>query len=245
MKDYRVTVKVRNNRILKAIERVGGVPGGKWATANGICYQTLNNFINMTDSPINSSGGLRTFAIKLCDILNATPDDLWSSEQLYPLEKNFSEMEMSYGEVVALLPSAEQTYLLDESGVEQRQARAALDKVIGTLNQNQQDVLKYRFEDDMIYGEIANKMGLSSERVRQIEAKALRMLRQPIRAADIIDCAVDCAEVSAFQIKRIKGEKAASERRQEALEWSQDASERRRARLEAGHAWRCRVENLK
>ena len=32
MKDYRITVKVRNNRILKAVEETGSTFGGKWTS---------------------------------------------------------------------------------------------------------------------------------------------------------------------------------------------------------------------
>jgi len=221
MKDYRVTVKVRNNRILKAIELAGGTPGGKWCEAQGISYPTLNNLINMTESPANAAGELRPIAIKLCDILNATPDDLWSSEQLYPLEKNFSEMEMDYAQVMAMLPSAEQTYLLDESGVEQRQARTALDKAVSTLTQREQEVLRYRFDDDMSLCEVAKRMGLSRERVRQHEAKALRTLRHPSRAAGIIEF----ADVSDVEIEDVKARHAAAERHA----WIKEQAEKHRA----------------
>lgn len=38
MKDYRVTVKVRNNRILRAIEAAGGTLVGKWCEEHGLAY---------------------------------------------------------------------------------------------------------------------------------------------------------------------------------------------------------------
>ena len=91
-KDYRLTVKVRNNRILKAIEAVGGTPGGKWCAANGLNYVSVNELINLTSSPLNKVDGTLTLnASLLCDVLGKLPEDLWSNEQLYPLVKNFSE----------------------------------------------------------------------------------------------------------------------------------------------------------
>ncbi len=96
MKDYRITVKVRNNRILKAIEECGGTPGQKWCEANGLSYSSLNYFINMAKSPLRDDGTIRSSASQLCDVVGKLPEELWSNEQLYPLEKNFSEMEMDY-----------------------------------------------------------------------------------------------------------------------------------------------------
>lgn len=74
MKDYRITVKVRNNRILKAIEAVGGTPGNKWCEANGLGYGLVNDLINLTASPIGEYGDLRPTAARLCEVLGVLPD---------------------------------------------------------------------------------------------------------------------------------------------------------------------------
>jgi RNA polymerase sigma factor (sigma-70 family) len=201
MKDYRVTVKVRNNRILKAIEETGGTPGGKWCMANGLPYQDVNSLITMTAGPLFSTGELRPVAVKLCDVLNKLPEELWSNEQLYPLEKNFSEMEMDHAQVVALLPSSEQSYMLDDSGIEQAQQRGALDRVIGTLTERQQKVLKLRYESELTLKETAEIIGVSYARVVQIEATALRLIRtHPQRAAALMDC-LDLTPLERARIK--------------------------------------------
>ena len=51
MKDYRITVKVRNNRMLNAIADAGGTPGQKWCAGKGLSYARWNSLINMTSSP--------------------------------------------------------------------------------------------------------------------------------------------------------------------------------------------------
>lgn len=197
MKDYRITVKVRNNRILKAIEEAGGTPGLKWCEANDFHYPTINDLINMTASPLNSKGELRQSAIKLCDVLNKLPEDLWSNDQLYPLEKNFSELEMDRAQLVALLPPEEQSYLQDFSKPEKEEANAVIASAIATLTEKEQAVLKMRFEEGLTYEECAKRIGGSSKRARQIEVKALRKLRHPSRSislrsvADVYDVIVD------------------------------------------------------
>lgn len=187
MKDYRLTIKVRNNRLLKAIEAVGGTSGQKWCAANGLCYTQVNALINMTSSPLTKKGELHRNAAKLCEVLGKLPEDLWSNEQLYPLEKNFSEMEMDYAQIVALLPQEQQSYLPDFSELEQAQTKALLAKAIATLKPREQEVLRMRFEDDLTLDECANRLDVTPGRVRQIEAKALRKMRHPARVGMIVD----------------------------------------------------------
>lgn len=178
-KDYRITVKVRNNRILKAIEDAGGTPGQKWCEENGLVYASVNNLINMTAGPLTASGSISTQALKLCEVLNKLPEDLWSNEQLFPLEKNFSEMEMDYEQVVSLLPSDEQYYLPDFSDFENRQAENLIGKALEKLSGRGREVLRMRHEEDMTLDQCAERLGVSRERIRQIEAKALRQMRHP------------------------------------------------------------------
>jgi len=187
MKDYHLTIKIRNNRLLKAIEAAGGTPGNKWCEANGLTYTSVNDLINMVVSPLTPTGTLRPIAIKLCEVLNKLPDDLWSNEQLYPLEKNFSEMEMDYSQIVALLPQEEQSYLPDFSEFEQAQTKALVSKALSTLTPYEQQVIHMRFTDDLTLEQCGHKLNLTLERIRQIEAKALRKMRNPKRVGMFID----------------------------------------------------------
>ena len=202
MKDYRVTVKVRNNRILKAIEDSGGMPGAKWCHENGLGYARVNNLINMTTSPISPEGTLYPDAAKLCEVLNKLPEDLWSNEQLYPLEKNFSEMEMSHEQVVALLPSDQQSYLPDFSELEQSQTKALIGKALATLNGQERAVIRMRYEDDRSLGECAESLNVSTERIRQIESKALRKLRHPALVGLYVDTVDGVSDKYRAEVKK-------------------------------------------
>lgn len=176
MKDYRITVKVRNNRILKAIEAVGGRAGGKWCEENGLNYIAVNDFIAMKRSPLLRSGELQKDAARLCEVLNCLPEDLWSNEQLYPLETNISELEMSHEQVTALMHQGESVYQLDDTSHE-RDEHVAL--AISKLTDREQEVIRMRFEDDMSVMEISEKLNISWQRVSQLLARVLRKLRHP------------------------------------------------------------------
>ena len=205
MKDYRITVKVRNNRLLKAIEDAGGSPGNKWCEANGLGYARVNSLINMTSSPLTAEGDLFPDAARLCEILGKLPEDLWSNEQLYPLERNFSEMEMDHAQVVAMLPAEQQFYLPDFSGIEQAQTKALVTQALSTLTSREQEVIGMRFEDDLTYEECARRLDVTRERIRQIEAKAMRKLRHPSRVGMFVD-ALDVEEADRTKYKRATAE---------------------------------------
>jgi transcriptional regulator with XRE-family HTH domain len=52
-----------------------------------------------------------------------------------------------------------------------------------TLTQQEQDVIEKRFLQARSLGDVGIEMGLGGERIRQIEAKALRKMRHPARLA--------------------------------------------------------------
>ena len=58
---------------------------------------------------------------------------------------------------------------------------AGLKAALETLTEREQQILKYRFEDCMTYEDVGKVFNVTRERIRQIEAKALRKLRHPAR----------------------------------------------------------------
>ena len=97
-KDYKITVKVRNNNLLRAIADMGLEPGQKLAEMIGINYSTLNDYINLTKSPTNQkTAGIYESALKICDFLNKLPDDLWSCEQSGKLDQKLGSVDNSLG----------------------------------------------------------------------------------------------------------------------------------------------------
>lgn len=178
MNDYRVKIKVRNNRILKAMEEINAEPGQKWCEANSISYIVLNNLINMTSSPLNGkTKELSITAIKLCELLFKSADDLWSNEQLRPLERNFTELEMSAEQVSGLLANQEEAIYIQD--FDAQNFKDVLRKQMDCLNSRERKVLNLRYFNELTLDEVAKTMDVGKERVRQIEAKALRKLRHP------------------------------------------------------------------
>ena len=69
-----------------------------------------------------------------------------------------------------------------ERGITQQQLQAAMRSSMSTLTPRERAVLHMRFFQDMNLQQVANYMGVVRERVRQIEAKALRKMLHPSRS---------------------------------------------------------------
>lgn len=196
MTDYRVQIKVRNARLLRAIEKAGHQPGQIFAREVGISYTGhLLPYLNLKRTPFDENGDLRPCAEMLCVFLNRLPDELWSEEQRYPLVTNAAEIELSAASVHELLASpsdcADPLSLL-----EKKQAAQAVDALLDTLTPREAEVLRLRHGIDgepMNLEEMAKAKGCSRERIRQIEAKALRKLRAPARQTVLMDVVVEAS----------------------------------------------------
>ena len=196
MTDYRVQIKVRNARLLRAIEKAGHQPGQIFAREVGISYTGhLLPYLNLKRTPFDENGDLRPCAEMLCVFLNRMPDELWSEEQRYPLLTNAAEIELSAASVHELLASpsdcADPLSLL-----EKKQAAQAVDALLDTLTPREAEVLRLRHGIDgepMNLEEMAKAKGCSRERIRQIEAKALRKLRAPARQTVLMDVVVEAS----------------------------------------------------
>mgnify|MGYP001165747723 FL=1 len=198
MSYYRVRISVRNARLLRAIEQAGHRPGAQFANAVGISYSgALLPYLNLTRSPLTPDGLLRECAWALCDFLQASPSDLWSDAQLQPLQQNYSSVDLDAGSVQSLVSG---TYTVDDPLrlASHAQAGRILQSAIDSLTPREARVIRERFFADASLDEVAEKMAVTRERVRQIEVKAMRKLRHESRIprdlagiADVIGGAAD------------------------------------------------------
>jgi RNA polymerase sigma factor (sigma-70 family) len=181
VKDYRVTVKVRNNRLLRAIENCGYTPGQKFSDACGVPYVKVNNLLNMTVSPLNADGKIRPFVEKLIDFLCVPFDELFSSEQCEALATNKSEREVDAEQMFALTNS-EPLQLIHDDGLSN-----AIESALGILKEKERKVIEMRYgfngEQERTLEQIGDQWNIGRERVRQIELNALRKIRENAKTA--------------------------------------------------------------
>ena len=182
--EYNITLKVRNNLLLQAFKNAGETVGKKLADKIGIHYTTLNRYVSLQISPVDQDGEYKESVYKICDYLNKFPSDLWTEEQLTPLEKSTIEFIATYDQVTAYLPNCNDASVALENEDMLQETMSLFTHL--TPVQNRIIDLRFGFTGkEHTYSEIGRELGISLERVRQIEAKALRKLRHPKISADM------------------------------------------------------------
>jgi RNA polymerase primary sigma factor len=187
--EYRIKVSVRNNLILKAIEDFGYTSVYKFCMENNLNVSMINTIVGFRAKPISQDGTFNKHAQALMEVLGAAPTDLWTAEQLeLSLTKNTVEKNIGQRALDKLLGMDNGELLTIESpeeSVYQKEKKLALAGAVGSLTPKEQKVLQLRFglygEEEHTLEETGNIIDVTRERVRQIEAKALRKLRHPSR----------------------------------------------------------------
>ena len=186
MKAYRIKVAVKNNLLLSAIEAAGFKSIAEFERSAELRNGAVQGLVAMRDCPIGQTGEFGRVAKVVMEVLGAAPTDLWTPEQLMlKLRTNIGwrsvDMDIGQfqalarqGEQIAALPSPEDALLKIET------ARVVNDLLANRTKPNEEKVLRRMMSDEeMTLEAMGKKLGVSKERVRQIEKRGLRRLLQP------------------------------------------------------------------
>ncbi len=188
MKEIRVEVKIKNNMIYEAIYPIFGSIS-KFCKATGLNNSKVGALINLRASPMWN--GYTKTARKLAEICG------YSCEELYPMEMYRNLIKEKIVKTISLnsaliyeenrrIASGEINESIDIRGM---CIKSEVRKVINTLSPKQYYTIRRRFgigdNIERTLEEVAEDMSLSRERVRQIEAKAIRILRHPSRSKSL------------------------------------------------------------
>ena len=150
-------------------------------------YSTISRYIQLRESPITAQGTVKQSAQRLCDYFGMMVEEVWSLEQLTPIECNRREVEFSYQELTRLENISDPVLSLESD-----QLKEVIDFTLDTkLTPREANILKLRFGfegDPLTLEQVGDMFDINRERVRQIEAKALRKLRHPTRLNRVRVC---------------------------------------------------------
>lgn len=131
------------------------------------------------ESQSNSTPDVHALATRM----NMRPDKVAALQRLEPEgtpldEASFAELMESDSVLGLCLPDPEES-------TTQSQLKHEIDRVLSTLQPKEEQVIRLRFgigiDDEFTLEEVGKQFGVTRERIRQIEAKALNKLRQPSR----------------------------------------------------------------
>jgi RNA polymerase sigma factor (sigma-70 family) len=184
MKDYRLEIKIKNNYLYEKMQEKGISTASELARVVGLGPSVIGEILNLKVTAYTNKGTVRSSIQCLCDFFSCNPEDLFPAQHIFdPLTVNQGAIQANIGELMSsnLLESVHNPDLLAET-IEQKEA---IEKTLGQLTSREKKVLEVRYglgdEEACTLKEAGIKFNVSPERLRQIEAKALRKLRHPDR----------------------------------------------------------------
>jgi DNA-directed RNA polymerase specialized sigma subunit len=198
--DYRVEVKVKNNHILKRIEQAGYKTVGEFCRLNNRPNwpSRIGDYVNLKETPINSEGDFYPHVYEMANLLNCSPEDLFTETQLQTaLETNKRTLEVNEAEMKFMLTHQSEPLLLEDVLHKERLSQK-IDQAVNTLTPREAKVIRLRFGLNGVEPKTLEEAGwvldVTRERIREIEAKALRKLRHPSRSHEIKNWTIEHEE---------------------------------------------------
>lgn len=185
--DLRITVTVKNNIMLRAIEDAGFKSAASFARASGVSYSCLMEYLALKRTPYRRDGTHSPAILLIADMLRCLPEDLFPRPFLHrALAKNSVVREVSSADMPALLAASDE----DEGSNPERmsivsEAVSELTRALDDLRPRERKCLA------MFYGldghkpatleQVAAAEGVTKERIRQVILKGQRRLAHPSR----------------------------------------------------------------
>jgi DNA-directed RNA polymerase specialized sigma subunit len=181
--EYSVKVSIRNGLILRQMKKLGIESQTALARLCGLSIAQVNGLVTMRRAPVSKqTGDWFDDAYAISAALHTEPEELWTEKQRgMALKHNSTEVSMDE-ESVARLSSGQQTNRMLEDMILKEETHNA----IRLLSPREADIIGGRFFEGETLGEVGERTRTSRERIRQIEAHALRKLKKVSELEDII-----------------------------------------------------------
>ena len=175
--EYELELKVKNGVLKKLMIERGIDSCASLSRSTGIAYATIVQMLNLKVSCYKKNGEPRFAVLKLARFFNVTPEMIYPEDQLYEeLGNNKFTAFVSKEQMLELAGSTDKHHLIEEMHKSESDLFGLIDDI---LPERTASVLRMRIEEGMTLEEVGGEVGVTKERVRQIEAKAIRMLRHP------------------------------------------------------------------
>jgi DNA-binding CsgD family transcriptional regulator len=181
-KDYLVTVKIQNNYLWQKMQLWGIETAAQLGRETGVNQVTVGKILNLKTPAYTKAGILFAGVQKLCNFFSCEVEDLFPQQHI---EKSLPTNKMQVqADMDQLMPkhllegSKDPAELL--SWDQESELVGEIYDILACLTQNEHKVINMRLGLDgesYTLKETGEELGLSRERVRQIEAKAFRKLR--------------------------------------------------------------------
>ena len=176
MSDYRLQIKVKNAKLARKIEDAGFDSVAAFCRSVNLTQTAVGNCLNLKTSVYCKNFTVRKTPKTIADYFMCEPEDLFPEEVWYDsISKNEFFKDVSSSQVLNLTAQAKSIPAL-ENMIDMENL---VDELLNHVTEREKGILLMRFDDGMTLDEVGVVEGVTGKRVRDIQNKALRKLRNP------------------------------------------------------------------
>lgn len=179
MTDYRIETKIRNDRILRALEGIGETVGS-FCKRHGWPPATLYKIAAMKIAPKHRDGMWRREIMVLCDECKLMPSDLFTERQLTPVRETKAVAQVGEDQLRAQLADLNRLAMDGINPETLMIQRDLADSLLSELSPRYREAVELSMGGES-YEAIAAALGVSRGRAHQIILKAERVMREAAR----------------------------------------------------------------
>lgn len=184
MSDYLLKIAVKNNRLVRRMRACGFESGSALARAANVSVKHVSDLMTLRTASRRADGEWRQRVMDIATALRCEPEDICPVQHWdRALKMREVEIEANAEDIGVLASSLRGSRPSD--ALELQAAENTVQALLGLLPLRERDVVERRLGfngEEETYREIGKTMGVTTERVRQIEAKAIRRLRENVGA---------------------------------------------------------------
>lgn len=182
MKTFELTMTLRNNLIKRRRIELN-LSSKEAAKGAGIGYALWLDYEGLRQNPLSTSQDIlwKPSAMAIAKFLGCSCEELFPNAVLSVKTPTISK-EID-GERVAALISYHANLeppMLPDAAIEALEISTTVRDATRKLSRRERAVMRHRFQEDRSYADTGDFLGVSAERIRQIEKKALRKIEKVI-----------------------------------------------------------------
>ena len=174
MQDYKVTVKIQQGRLLKAIENAGIASMSELARLVGTNPSIISDLVNFKLSPRTKEGGWRKPVVAICVLLNTQPSDLFPESMQIVKKSNSSAAYLSMEQIRSIALPMERSPTI---GIEFNEDLKNITDELG-LSDREMNILEGCIMGTTSYKDMGERIGVCGARIGSIKERILRKLRR-------------------------------------------------------------------
>jgi|TARA_Y100000294_G_C8464308_1_gene300013 RNA polymerase primary sigma factor len=187
MNDYRVKITIRNERLLAAMEGMGYKSVAEFSRNQGLNSVKVREIFSGKIPPLDREGNPKELTKEILEILNLTIEKAFTEKQLKGFKKHTFEVKIEEEKLLQIISPAKN----QEIKVIEQEVKSKLSEILSTLTPREEKILRMRFgigmNTDHTLEEVGRKFFVTRDRIRQIEARALRKLKHPSRSKQLME----------------------------------------------------------